>query len=138
LGREDLARFDQDTRTPVVAYPFLSSFSAAISQTDRPMPAGGSSFLTWDAPNLEMVTLKEAEDGDGFILRFREIAGRSGEAEVKLQSFHVNAAHLCNGVEDNHQKLVLTGDAVKVPYKPYAFTTLRLKAERPVAKTARK
>jgi alpha-mannosidase len=138
MGREDLARFDEDTRTPVVAYPFLSSFSAAISQTDRPMPASGGSFLTWNAPNLEMVTLKEAEDGNGFILRFREIAGRSGEAEVKLPTFRVREAHLCNGVEDNKQKLVSVAHSVIVPYKPNAFTTARLKFEEGVRKIAAK
>ncbi len=138
LGREDLARFDEDTRTPVLAYPFLSSFSAAISQLDRPMAASGGSFLTCDAPNLEMVALKEAEDGQGYILRFREIAGRSGETEIKMPLFHATEAQLCNGVEDNLRKLVLAGDAVKVPYKPYSFTTVRLKAGRPVVKTAKK
>jgi len=138
LGREDLARFDQDTRTPVLPYPFLSSFSAAISQAGRPMPASGSSFLTWDAPNLEMVTLKEAEDGDGFILRFREVAGRNGEAPLKLPTFRVSEARLCNGVEDNQQKLRVAEDAVRVPYKPYAFTTVRLKPTKAAAKASAK
>ena len=95
------------------------------------MPAGGGSFLTWDAPNLEMVTLKEAEDGDGFILRFREIAGRGGETAVKLPTFRVGEARLCNGVEDNQQKLVVSRDTVEVPYKPWAFTTVRLKSAKP-------
>jgi len=138
LGREALARFDEDTRTPVLAYPFLSSFSAAISQVGRPMPARGGSFLACDAPNLEMVTMKEAEDGEGFILRFREITGRAGEAELKLPTFRVQEAHLCNGVEDNKQKLSVSGGVVKVPYKPYAFTTVRLKPEKPATKVAAK
>ena len=85
-----------------------------------------------------IVTLKEAEDGDGFILRYREIAGRSGEAGIRLPVFRAREAHLCNGVEDNQQKLLIAGDAVKVPYKPYAFTTVRLKAERPMVKTAKR
>lgn len=134
LGREELARFDQDTRAPVVAYPFLSSFSAAIAQADRPMPAGGASFLTCDAANLEMVTLKEAEDGAGFILRFREIAGRGGEAEFAFPSFRVATAHLCNGVEVNQRKLPVTGDTIRVPYNPWAFTTLRFQPVTPVAR----
>jgi alpha-mannosidase len=136
LGHEALARFDEDTRTPVVAYPYRSSFSAAISQTGRPMPASGGSFLTLDAPNLEFVTLKEAEDGDGFILRFREIAGHSGEVELRLPVFRLCEAWLCNGVEDNEQKLVSGENAVIVPYKPNAFTTVRLKVERPPQKMA--
>ncbi len=129
LGREDLARFDEDTRTPVFAYPHLSSFSAAIAQSGRPMPAAGGSFLTLDAPNLEIVTLKEAEDGDGCILRFREIAGRAGEAELKLPNLRIKSAHLCNGVEENKQKLAVAGNVVKVPFKPNQFITVRLKLE---------
>ena len=138
LSREDLARFDEDTRTPVFAYPHLSSFSAAIAQSGRPMPGGGGSFLTLDAPNLEIVTLKEAEDGDGFILRFREIAGRSGEAALRFPVFRIREAYLCNGVEENKQKLVANHDAVTVPYKPNAFITVRLKTEPSAQKTAAK
>ncbi|MBP7826358.1 MAG: hypothetical protein KA236_07390 [Verrucomicrobia bacterium] len=129
LGREDLARFDQDTRTPVLAYPFLSSFSAAISQLDRPLPASGASFLAWDAPNLEMVTLKTAEDGDGFILRLREIAGRRGEAEIKLPTFRVREAHLCNGVEVKQRNLATSETGFVMPYQPNAFMTVRFQAE---------
>jgi len=138
LSREDLARFDEDTRTPVFAYPHLSSFSAAIAQSGRPMPAGGGSFLTFDAPNLEIVTLKEAEDGEGFVLRFREIAGRSGKATLRFPVFQVREAHLCNGVEENKQKLVTTAGAVTVPYKPNSFMTVRLKTAPPAQKTAAK
>jgi len=134
LGREALARFDQDTRTPVLAYPHLSSFSAAISQAGRPMPASGGSFITLDAPNLEFVTLKEAEDGNGFILRFREIAGRAGEAELRLPAYRLREAWLCNGVEENLRKLEVNVKGIVVPYKPYAFATVRLKAERPAQK----
>jgi hypothetical protein len=138
LGREALARFDEDTRVPVLAYPHLSSFSAAISQAGRPMPAAGGSFVTLDAPNLEFVTLKEAEDGDGFILRFREIAGRAGEAELRLPTFRLREAWLCNGVEDNQRKLKSSANAVIVPYKPNAFGTVRLKVEQPAQKVAAK
>jgi hypothetical protein len=136
LEREALARFDEDTRTPVFAYPHLSSFSAAISQAGRPMPAAGASFLSLDAANLQVVTLKEAEDGGGFILRFREIAGRTGEAELRSTAFHIRAAYLCNGVEENKQKLVASENSVTVPYKPNSFITVRLKAERSALRAA--
>ena len=138
LSREALAHFDEDTRTPVFAYPHLSSFSAAIAQSGRPMPAKGGSFLSLDAPNLQIVTLKEAEDGDGFILRFREIAGQSGETKLHFPVFRVREAFLCNGVEENKQKLVANNDAVAVPYKSYSFITVRLKTERPAQKVAKK
>lgn len=128
LSREALAHFDQDIRTPVRAYAHLATFSAAISQAGRPMPSRGASFFDLDAPNLEWVTLKEAEDGEGFILRLREVAGRAGEAALRLPLFRVREAWLCNGVEENQRRLAV-GDAhtVRVPFRPNAFLTLRLK-----------
>lgn len=137
LNREALARFDEDTRTPVLGYPHLSSFSAAISQAGRPLPARGGSFFTLDAANLEIVMLKAAEDGDGFILRVREVAGRTGEAKVHSKAFRLQSAWLCNGVEENKQKLTVRDGAVRVPYQPNAFTTIRMKAAPPAPRAAR-
>jgi len=129
LTREDLARFDEDTRAPLLAHPHLASFTSAISQSGRPMSGSGGSFLSLDAPNLEIVTIKEAEDQDGFILRFREVAGRSGEAEVRLPLLRVRGAFLCNGVEENQSRLAFGDHEVMAPFRPNAFTTVRLKVE---------
>lgn len=137
VSREALALFDADTRTPVFVYPHLSSFSAAIAQAGRPMPARGGSFLTLDARNLEIVTLKEAEDGDGFVLRFRETAGRRGEAKLG-GVFNFQSAWLCNGVEEKVNKLTVAADGIAVPYKPNAYTTVRFTARPVAAKLAAK
>ena len=95
-------------------------------------------WLTPDAPNLEIVTLPEAEDGEGCILFFRAIAGRSGEAALRFPVFRVPKAHRCNGGEENQQKLMVNHDAVTVPCKPNSFATVRLKTERPAQKAATK
>lgn len=130
LNREALARFDADTRGPLLAYPFVSSFSARVSLgEDRPLPAASGSFFSLDGGNLQVVTMKEAEDGDGWILRLREIAGQAGEAQLKFNAFHLKEAQLCNGVEVNQQKLVRTPNSAAFPYKPNQFITLRLKAQ---------
>lgn len=138
LNREALAQFDADTRAPVIAYPFLSSFSAQIAQAGRPMPAGSGSFLSLDAPNLQVVTFKEAEDGNGYILRLREIAGRTGEAELHLPTLRLKEAYLCNGVEEDKQKLSVTDSSVKVPYQANRFITVRLKAESGLKRVAKR
>ncbi|MBM3881019.1 MAG: hypothetical protein FJ387_15075 [Verrucomicrobia bacterium] len=129
LTQEQLARFDADIRSPVFAYPFVSSFSAAVAKAGRPLPAAGGAFLKLDAPHLQMVVLKEAEDGDGFILRFREVAGRRGEVTFECPTLTLTEAHLCNGVEVNQRLLPSTPHTVKVPYQPQRFTTIRLKAQ---------
>lgn len=129
LTREDLGRFDADTRSPVVAYPFLSSFSAHIAQADRPWPAAVGSFLKLNVPNLQLVTMKQAEDGNGFIVRLREVAGKKGEAELVFPALTLKEAHLCNGVEVDQNKLPVAGNEVKLPFGENRFITIRIKAD---------
>lgn len=79
------------------------------------------------SPNLQFVTLKQAEDGDGYILRFRETAGADGETEITSPLFEIEEVHITNGVEENKRKLDITDDnSVRVPYKPNSYTTVRL------------
>lgn len=136
LDRVALARFDADTRAPVIPYPFVSSFSARVSGENRPLAASGASLFTLDDPNLQVVTFKEAEDGDGFILRVREIAGRGGDAQLKLPSAVLKKAWLCNGVEVNQRELVISGNSANVSYGPNRFVTVRLKGEATVQRLA--
>jgi len=82
-----------------------------------------------ESTNLQLVVMKAAEDGDGYIFRFRETAGKSGQAEVSLPTLRVNEAYLCNGVEVNKEQLQSTATTVKFPYKANAYITLRLKAD---------
>jgi alpha-mannosidase len=134
VSREALAQFDADTRTPVFAYPFLSSFSARIDQQNRPWPAAEGSFFRINADNLQFVVFKEAEDREGWILRLREIAGNSGEAEIVFPSLRISDAQLCNGVEENKQKLASTATSLKVPFTPNQFITVRLRATGEIGK----
>jgi alpha-mannosidase len=129
LNREQLADFDADTRAPIIPYPFLSSFSAAIAQADRPLPPGGGSFLGLEAPNLQLVTIKEAEEENGWILRWREVSGRAGEAELTTPTLKIKEAHLCNGVEEPLRKLPASENSVIVPFEPNQYITVRLRAE---------
>jgi hypothetical protein len=127
LSREALAHFDADTRSPVLAYPFVSSFSAKVGDTSRPFAAASGSFLSLEPANLQMVVFKAADDEDGYILRFREIAGHAGEAELKIPALKLHEAFLCNGVEVNQHRLAATGNVVKVPFQPNQYVTVRLK-----------
>ena len=126
LSREDLAEFDVDTQSPVLVYPYLATFSAGIVQRGRPLEASSGSLMQLNARNLQVVMLKQAEDGSGWILRLLETAGREGRATLELPFFPVQAAHLCNGVEVNQEPLSHTDHTVTIPYKPNRYTTVRL------------
>ncbi len=57
-----------------VAIPFCPS-----GRGSRPVPV-----LTFDCPGIQLDCLKQAEDGDGFILRFHECLGRQQETTLHL------------------------------------------------------
>ncbi|MCA9231654.1 MAG: hypothetical protein KDA57_13465 [Planctomycetales bacterium] len=131
LSREQLAAFDSDTRTPVFAYPYLSSFSASVANGDRRLQASSASLLDLDAPNLQVVTLKAAEDGQGYILRLLETAGLRGNATLRSPLFHILEAQLCNGVEVNQKPIEVTANSAQIPYQPHRYITVRLVMDPP-------
>ena len=126
LTRESLADFDVDTRSPVLAYPYLASFSASVVQQDRPLQSSSGSLMQLGEKNLQVVVLKQAEDGDGWILRLLETAGRKGQATLEMPLFSIQTAHRCNGVEVNQEPLSHAEHSVTIPYGPNQFTTVRL------------
>ena len=126
LGEADLARFDAETRSPLVGYAHydLGNVREAAHQTR--MPADRGSFLSVEAPNAQVTAFKEAEDGTGFILRLRETAGQAGTARLASPVFPLAAAYLTDGVEENRKPLPVGREGVAIPLKPRQFTTVRL------------
>jgi alpha-mannosidase len=97
---------------------------------DRPHEAGvlplATSFCQVDVPNVVLLTLKRAEDGDGYIARLIESAGQETEATVTLPYLPAMHAWETNLVEENQRLLSCTAHAVRVQLKPFAMATLRL------------
>lgn len=121
-----LARFDAETRSPLVAYDFYNTGNVRLEAAKKRMPLGEGSFFKIDAPNAQVTAFKEAEDGNGVILRLRETAGQSGTARLESPVFPVARAYLANGVEDNIAPLRLNGQGLVIPLKPHQFATVRL------------
>lgn len=127
LSLEELAHFDADIRSPIIGYPLLSTWAAGVEAEDRPLSAEKGKFLTLkDSKNLQFVTLKQAEDGNGWIIRLLETGGTAGETELTTELLDIDAAYLANGVEENQQELSVENNVVKIPYKANRYTTIRL------------
>ncbi len=136
LSREDLSKFDVDTRRPPFPFALLSTHVVPVTGKGKPLPAAESSLMTSKSPNLEFVAFKQAEDGDGYILRLKEVAGRSGEAKVGFPWLRIEEAHLCNGVEVVLHKLLSDQTSVQIPYSANRYITVRLKATGAVRREA--
>jgi alpha-mannosidase len=131
LGDDALARFDQETRSPLFGYAVYDLGNNRLKPAKRLMAAASGSFLNIEPTHAQVTAFKEAEDGDGFILRLRETAGKPGTARVASPVFPLLAAELTNGVEDGATPVAVSANRIELPLKPYGFTTVRLKLGRP-------
>ena len=87
-----------------------------------------------DQPNVELVALKRAEDGDGLIARFRETEGRATRAKV-VQTLVANARISRTTVLEGPPK-GKASVADGVDFLPFETVTLRLSGDLPALKTA--
>lgn len=83
-------------------------------------------FISVDSPNVVIETVKQAEDGDGVIVRLYECGRTRGTVTVQT-GFALAEAWRTNLLEENQTALTVDGSAVTVPIRPYAIVTVRLK-----------
>jgi hypothetical protein len=126
LSESELARFDAETRSPLIPYNYYDTGNVRLVPVKKGMPAAAGSFFEIAADNAQMTAFKPAEDGNGCILRLRETAGRKGVARLKSPVLPLAGAWRANGVEDNLGPLAVVNRSVEIPLEPRRFTTVRL------------
>ncbi len=92
----------------------------------RPLPAQGANFLNSSGDNVALITWKEAENGDGTILRLQEIAGKPAAAQISLPRAGISSARLCSSVEVDMHSLPVENNAVRLTFQPFEVLTVRL------------
>ncbi|MBE7469752.1 MAG: alpha-mannosidase [Anaerolineae bacterium] len=84
-----------------------------------------SSFLSVDHPNIVIETIKQAEDGNGIIVRLYESQRQRGVVTLTT-GFNLTNAWQTNLLEEDASELPLVGNKVTFSIKPYEIVTLRL------------
>ena len=90
-----------------------------------PGAAGERSLLSVDAPNVVIETIKQAEDGQGIIVRLYESQRRRGKLTLTT-GFPLAKAWRANLLEENQERLDCADNRVAIFIKPYQILTLRL------------
>jgi len=102
--------------------------------THRPgnLPPASASFFTVDAPNVLLYTAKNADDGDGLILRLTELAGTATTAGIDSDTFTLSAPERVrqNETPGTPVPLGMSGNTVLVPLAAYETATVRVRAAR--------
>jgi alpha-mannosidase len=86
------------------------------------------SLISASSPNVIIETVKQAEDGDGIIVRLYESQRKRGQVRVKFGSA-MASAWITNLLEENESALSVEQDSILLSMKPYQIVTLRVKFE---------
>ena len=84
------------------------------------------SFCDINQPNVLLLTLKQAEDGEGLIVRLMETEGKDTDVKVTLPFFTITGAYQTNLVEENERILSIKKHSVEVFAKAFGITTIRV------------
>ncbi len=87
-------------------------------------------FIRVNSPGVVLTAWKQAEDGQGSIMRFLEIAGRPDTIRVEVPLLHLEKAWRANAMEKNEQPLTVSGHTVEFSVKPFAIVTVRIEGTR--------
>jgi alpha-mannosidase len=79
-----------------------------------------------DKPNVILLTLKKAEDGEGIIIRLNETEGRDTEVNLTLPKMNIAKVYETNLVEENEQLLATQGQTIKINLNAFGIKTLRI------------
>jgi alpha-mannosidase len=83
------------------------------------------SFISVDRPNIVIETVKQAEDGQGIVVRLYESQRQRGEVTLTT-NFALANAWQTNLLEENQTALTPSDNSVCLLVKPYQIVTLRL------------
>ena len=116
LGREEMSPLEVDQ---------ITSQDKAIN-SPRHLATAQGSFLQTDQPNVALVIWKRAEDGDGTILRFLELAGKPEEVNIETPLLNVQSAWRADALERNQDALTISPHGFHFSVKPFQIVTVRV------------
>ncbi len=111
-----------DLNNPCVIYPVKTNNQVnPRPESITKLPA----LVTTDRENVIIETVKQAEDGQGIIVRLYENQRSRGQVNLTC-GFPVQHAFITNLLEENEQELPVHENEVRFAIKPFEIITLRL------------
>jgi len=115
---------------PIISYQSsVNSEKPALSHTEGLSVNSLPSLVTCESPNVIIETVKQAEDGDGIIVRLYESQRNRGQVKVRVGG-GIESAWETNLLEENQSRLPIEAGEVILNLRPYQIVTLRLKIKK--------
>ena len=110
--------FGWSVSNPFVAVPVNPSGKGTLPKS--------MSLCQIDKPNVILLALKKAEDGDGIIVRLIETEGRNTEFNLTFSDIDFQKAYETNIVEENERSLDIDGKTLKLNIGSFGIKTIRI------------
>lgn len=118
-----------DERTISAAYalndPLIVHTTTSLDEMQKSAGERLGSLVAFEQPNIIIETIKQAEDGQGLIVRFYESQRRRGPVTLTA-SFPLQTVWHTNLLEQNQRELAAESWRVTLSVHPYEIVTLRL------------
>lgn len=123
LNSAALRRLGQEALTPLELGELNRNDKVGMRGS---LPDSEGSFLGLSGEGVELETLKPAEDGNGYIARLVETAGRTASARLSSRLLAIDRAWLCTATEENQRELTAQNRGLDIALSPYSIATVRL------------
>jgi len=108
------------------AHSFNSSLRMISTDTHAGSLPVEHSFLSVQAGHFEVTALKQAEQGEDFILRGHETQGKAGRVRLHVE-LPVRQAWIADLLEQGDKDVPVQDGNIEFDCQPFEFVTLRLK-----------
>lgn len=116
----------QEAQTVEQAYNLNVPLITAVEEKSTPVTDEiRKELVSLNCNNCFVEVLKQAEDGNGFILRMYENKNRRTKAVIQINR-EVHKVYECNLLEQNEAEVLLKNGAIETELKPYEIKSFRL------------
>jgi hypothetical protein len=126
LDQAALSRSAWEETTPLERILIKAQDRTAPEQ--NPLPAAQMSFLQLNDSSILLSAWKQAEDGNGFVLRFIDLSGKRASVSISSPLLKSASAQLCNAVEECNQPLPNKVNEFTFEMKPRQIFTMKINA----------
>lgn len=116
----------QDAQTVEQAYNLnVPLLTAAVKESVPDIDRRTNEIICCDHNNCFAEVLKQAEDGNGMILRMYENKNRRTRAKIKV-NMHLKKVFECNLLEQTEKEMYLQDGVFEAEFKPFEIKSFRL------------
>jgi alpha-mannosidase len=108
------------------AYAFNIPLRISAAATNTGSLLSAQAFLTVSVPNVIVEAVKQAETGDGWIVRLYETTGAAAEAALTF-ALPVSAAAETNAMEEEPRPIEVAEGRIVVGFRPFEIKTIFVK-----------